>query len=84
MAAGGDGNEENSHAEPGLKGKKNSKAAASFFTPLSKKTKVAKVEVEPDKNVDVVEKRKDDEFQVLSLVLKMFHIRAIRCSSLCS
>lgn len=77
MAAGAGGKEENNSAgaEPGLlKGKKNSKAAASFFTPLSKKTKVAKVQVETGKNVD---ERKDDEFQV-SLVPIIFLIRFIR------
>lgn len=76
MAAGEGG--KNDGAEAGLKGKKNSNASASFFTPLSKKTKVAaaKVEVEVGKNV---EERKDDEFRV-PLLLKILHIRAIPCS----
>lgn len=70
MAAGsGDKEDKNSQAsEPASKGRqKNSKTAASFFTPLSKKTKVANVEVEAGKIVDVSEVQNDDEFQVFVL-----------------
>lgn len=73
MAAGEGGKEDHSlglvGAEPGVKGRKNSKAAASFFTPLSKKVRVeAGVEV-----CSKEEERKDDDFQV-PFVLGSYHI----------
>ena len=70
MAA-GEGGKNDAVDEPAVKAKKNSKAAATFFTPLSKKTKVA-AKVESDKKVDVVEEKKDDDdFQVL-LALEIY------------
>lgn len=80
MATGGGGDDDPSIANVVVtaehnfgvgKGKKNSKAAASFFVPLSKKAKLApeaEPTVEVSKDAYVEGEDKDEDFQVLSSI----------------